>query len=38
MMDYLNGKNAEKGAIGYALMWLVGVPIPILILLFLIFR
>jgi hypothetical protein len=38
MIEYLNGKNAEEGAIGYILMWLLGVPIPVLLILWLIFR
>jgi hypothetical protein len=38
MMARRNGKNAEQGAIGYILLWLIGVPLPILIILFLIFR
>lgn len=28
----------EKGAIGYLLLWLIGLPLPLLILLYLIFR
>jgi hypothetical protein len=38
MMEQLKGKNTEQGAIGYILLWLIGVPLPILIILFLIFR
>jgi len=33
-----NPINDEKGAIGYVLMWLLGIPIPVLLILFLIFR
>ena len=29
-------KSHEKGAVGYALAWLIGIPIPILLLIFLI--
>jgi hypothetical protein len=28
----------EAGAIGYILLWLIGIPIPLLLILFLIFR
>ena len=28
----------EKGRVGYLLMWLVGVPLPIVLVLFLLFR
>lgn len=28
----------QSGAIGYALMWLLGVPIPLLLILWLVFR
>lgn len=28
----------ERGAIGYLLLWLIGIPLPILLILFLIFR
>jgi hypothetical protein len=28
-------RNGEKGAIGYVLMWLIGVPIPVLLVIFL---
>jgi hypothetical protein len=31
-------KNWREGKIGYILMWLLGVPIPVLIILYLIFR
>lgn len=34
----MNRIQNEDGAIGYLLMWLIGIPIPILIILFLIFR
>ena len=30
--------RSERGAIGYILLWLIGIPLPILLLLFLIFR
>ena len=29
-------RNDERGAIGWALLWLLGIPIPILIVLFLV--
>lgn len=29
-------RNSEKGKIGWILLWLVGIPIPILLLLFLV--
>jgi hypothetical protein len=34
MNDKLTGSDAEKqkGGIGYVLLWLIGVPIPVLIL------
>lgn len=28
----------QRGAIGYLLLWLIGIPLPILLILFLIFR
>lgn len=28
----------ENGAIGYILLWLVGIPLPIILILFLLFR
>ncbi len=28
-------RNGEKGAIGYILLWLLGVPIPVLLVIFL---
>ena len=28
----------QHGAIGYALLWLIGIPLPLLLILFLIFR
>jgi hypothetical protein len=31
----VNRFSAEKGAIGYILMWLLGIPIPILLAIFL---
>ena len=29
-------RNKEKGAIGWILLWLIGIPIPILVILFLV--
>ena len=31
----LNDKTPIKGAMGYILLWLIGIPIPILLLIFL---
>jgi hypothetical protein len=36
--DALEKTNDEEGAVGYILLWLIGVPIPILLLLWLVFR
>lgn len=33
---YRNTMNAQRGKIGYILMWLLGIPIPILIVIFLV--
>jgi len=38
MDDLSQNRPTEGGAIGYILLWLVGVPLPLLILLYLIFR
>ena len=38
MEHWLNRVRDEDGAIGYLLLWLIGIPLPILIILFLIFR
>jgi len=35
MTRYRNALKAQKGAAGYILLWLLGVPIPILFLIFL---
>ena len=31
-----NNDNKEKGAIGWVFLWLIGIPVPILLILFLI--
>jgi hypothetical protein len=31
----ITGKSHEKGATGYILLWLLGIPIPVLLLFFL---
>ena len=37
MRTLLTGyRSAEKGAIGYILLWLLGVPIPVLLIIFLV--
>ncbi len=38
MDQMLNRVQNEDGAIGYLLLWLIGIPLPLLIILFLIFR
>jgi hypothetical protein len=34
----INENEGQKGAIGYILMWLIGIPIPILLLIYLFAR
>jgi len=34
-MKYVSKKAAESGKLGWILLWLIGVPIPLLLLLFL---
>lgn len=34
----MNALQNEKGALGYVLLWLIGIPLPLLVILFLIFR
>jgi len=34
----MNRIQNEQGKVGYALMWLLGVPLPVLLVLYLIFR
>jgi hypothetical protein len=36
--DHMDRINNENGKLGYLLLWLLGVPLPILLVLFLIFR
>jgi hypothetical protein len=36
MTDMTNTPNQESGAIGYILAWLIGIPLPILLAIFLI--
>jgi hypothetical protein len=31
----LTNKRNEKGAMGYILLWLIGIPVPVLLLIFL---
>ncbi len=35
-MKYLNNRAAQSGKLGWILLWLLGVPIPVLIILYLI--
>lgn len=35
-MKYLNKKAAQSGKLGWIFLWLIGVPIPVLLFLFLI--
>jgi len=35
VMKYVSKKAAESGKLGWILLWLVGVPVPLLLLLFL---
>ena len=34
-MNYLPGRGQQQGKVGWILLWLLGVPIPILLILFL---
>lgn len=34
----MNRIDNEQGKVGYALLWLLGVPLPVLLVLYLIFR
>jgi hypothetical protein len=33
-----NDRERETGAIGYILLWLIGIPLPVILILFLLFR
>lgn len=35
-MKYLNKKKGESGKLGWIFLWLIGIPIPVLLFLFLI--
>lgn len=35
-MKYLNKKAAQSGKLGWIFLWLIGVPVPVLLFLFLI--
>jgi hypothetical protein len=37
-MDTLRYATEETGRVGYLLLWLLGVPLPVLLVLYLIFR
>jgi hypothetical protein len=38
IMTNLNPRNPESGKIGYAVAWLLGIPLPILLIVYLISR